>query len=533
MSDSAAVGAAIVSDTFRNLVAQFNQELCFYRELIQNALDAGSGAIDVQVAYDDDRSVAVAHVIDSGSGMDRAIIDSQLTRLFSSSKEGDFTQIGKFGIGFVSVFAIQPEAVVVDTARSGECWRVIFTADGRFERIELDGPMEGTHVQVYKPMPRAAFADFAARSRATVEYWCRHAEAEIRFNGERVDVPFDLDAPIKAHATLQGTEIVAALVLEEEPFFGFYNGGITLLEGRRAWVPQVAFKIKSRYLEHTLTRDNVKQDENFDKAMRLLDRVVDEELMTALRARLLGVSPDDPDRREVLQIARAHLARVPRDLAFLPTVGGGALSTGDLKPLAERTAGAMHRLGVEVPPGAVLVAEAADPLTAAVDALGARTLRMTERDPLGDLLIAAGWKPLPIHAVLGLPLSASPSEPLRTLTERAATLLRGCGVGLPEVRFASFDYPHSAIAELPFVLQQAPGQPCPVFSPALLGEDQAPSFFTSLRKPQVVLNLDHRLVHALANTASPRLAAYLLAKLLCLSDGLHPETERRLLEAVL
>jgi hypothetical protein len=58
--------------------------------------------------------------------MNREIIEKQLTRLFSSAKDGDRTKIGKFGIGFVSVFAIDPHIVCVDTSRDGEHWRVLF-----------------------------------------------------------------------------------------------------------------------------------------------------------------------------------------------------------------------------------------------------------------------------------------------------------------------------------------------------------------------------------------------------------------------
>ncbi|NDD31457.1 MAG: ATP-binding protein, partial [Proteobacteria bacterium] len=127
--------------------------------------------------------VAVARVIDYGEGMDRRIIDTQLTRLFSSSKEDDLTKIGKFGIGFVSVFSVKPVAVVVDTGKSGEHWRVLFKPDGTFERISLDEPVEGTRVEVYLPTRLGGFNDFLRRSEETVRYWCRHAEAEVFFEG--------------------------------------------------------------------------------------------------------------------------------------------------------------------------------------------------------------------------------------------------------------------------------------------------------------------------------------------------------------
>jgi hypothetical protein len=85
----------------------------------------------------------VIEVADAGEGMTREIIDNRLTRLFSSAKEGDYTKIGRFGIGFVSVFALDPEIVCVDTGRAGEHWRVVFRRDRSFERIRLTEPGGG------------------------------------------------------------------------------------------------------------------------------------------------------------------------------------------------------------------------------------------------------------------------------------------------------------------------------------------------------------------------------------------------------
>ena len=94
-----------VDDALDRLVNQFSDSMAFFRELIQNALDAGSEEVEIDFAYEDGK--LVIHVDDWGAGMNREIIDTRLTRLFSSSKDGDRTKIGKFGIGFVSVFAIE------------------------------------------------------------------------------------------------------------------------------------------------------------------------------------------------------------------------------------------------------------------------------------------------------------------------------------------------------------------------------------------------------------------------------------------
>jgi len=100
-----------------NLVTQFSSKTDCFRELVQNSIDAGSTRVDVWMEYepgDGHLGTIEIHVDDFGEGMDEAIIDGQLTQLFSSSKENDLTKIGKFGIGFVSVFALEPAGVLVE-----------------------------------------------------------------------------------------------------------------------------------------------------------------------------------------------------------------------------------------------------------------------------------------------------------------------------------------------------------------------------------------------------------------------------------
>ncbi|MEM7354409.1 MAG: ATP-binding protein, partial [Acidobacteriota bacterium] len=104
-----APAAVETADALERLIHQFSDPLSFFRELIQNAIDAGTPEIDVAFSYQ--QGVMTISVDDYGEGMDRRIIDTKLTRLFSSGKEDDFTKIGRFGIGFVSVFAIHPDAV--------------------------------------------------------------------------------------------------------------------------------------------------------------------------------------------------------------------------------------------------------------------------------------------------------------------------------------------------------------------------------------------------------------------------------------
>jgi len=103
-----------------DVIAQFADPYAFYRELIQNAIDAGSPEVSVELEYNHSDQRMHAIVRDKGEGMTREIIENQLLVLFRSTKEKDRTKIGKFGIGFSSVLAPDPEVVVISTSRDGK-----------------------------------------------------------------------------------------------------------------------------------------------------------------------------------------------------------------------------------------------------------------------------------------------------------------------------------------------------------------------------------------------------------------------------
>jgi len=229
--------AETVQETLDNLVEQFSDVFCFYRELIQNSLDAGTNRVDIYLEFKPldgrDEGIMIIHVDDYGEGMNREIIDTQLTRLFSSGKEGDFTKIGKFGIGFVSVFAIRPDAVNIDTSRDGENWRILFDSTKRFERIKMEYPVDGTRIQVIKKTSAEEFQKFSRKSKETISLWCKHAEADIYFHDERLNEPFEIDSCCKIRYQAQGTEVVMGYTRESPPFFASTTGGSPSLRGKR------------------------------------------------------------------------------------------------------------------------------------------------------------------------------------------------------------------------------------------------------------------------------------------------------------
>ena len=510
-------------ETLKSLIHQFTDPYAFLRELIQNSLDAGSSRVDVRTEFLEDEGVgqgtAVFSVEDTGEGMDQEILDSQLTRLFSSSKEGDLTKIGKFGIGFVSVFALDPTLVVVDTGREGQAWRVVFHPDHHFERIRLDMPVDGTTVRVYKPATAEEFQKMRRRGLETVTYWCKHCDADILYEGTRINQPFGLAAPRSKTISVPGTEIVLAPTSETAPFFGFYNRGLTLSEGHQEIVPGIQFKLKSRYLEHTLTRDQVLHDENYEKAMALLRAAVDGPLRDELFSEA-GVSAPD-ELMGALVPRLPGLARTWETKPIFPTLHGPPLSISELRSAArgleeilwdDTPSPASEELALRA--GPVLFWKGPDEAPgwgALIASLAGRTRRVR---------ISTTWI---------LPrLQADLSKTQQALLEKVRHRLNQVGALCRHVVAASFQDRPARPQEPVFLIQDQPG--------TLFRRPARPARLELIRTPGVlVLNLDHLTVRRHFDLAERdlALAAWMLARLLILEDDWGPDGEARLVETAL
>lgn len=345
----------VASQAVENLVTQFSSSYDFYRELVQNSIDAGSAAIDIWLDFIPDEAggaggVIEVHVDDSGDGMTEEIIDDQLTTLFSSSKENDLTKIGKFGIGFVSVFAPGPKGVLVQTGRDGEYWEVFFDHDRSFTKAPLATPVEGTQITLFIEGDRARYTEFVARSVETIDHWCRHSESEITFEDRasqdgvsiRINKPFSVEGECMTQFERDGTEIV--LAYSRTPVWGFYNKGLALavVRGENDLVPaalrHVTFRIKSRYLEHTLSRETVMRDENYDKAMALVGEAVRgtlrHNLVHEIVALVQAVARESPSAGNQRQRWTAReRARYFQLMDFLASEGADALEEFSEAPL--------------------------------------------------------------------------------------------------------------------------------------------------------------------------------------------------------
>ncbi len=278
-----------------DLVRQFADRFAFLRELVQNSIDAGATSIEVELREERAGEVRVS-VIDDGEGMDADIVENALLVLFRSTKEGASGKIGKFGVGFVSVFAVAPRLVVVETKRDGNVGLVLeLHPDHRYELFEdPTRTTRGTAVRLHVPASGRDAAAFAKESHDALARWCRHAALPIHFRSwlggdaapavdARIDGPFELDALVTAHgASADGTcRAIVGLPADGKPSGAFFNHGLTLFETDTPMAGTVSFKVQGGGLGHTLSRDNVRRDEAFRRAMALVDEIASGPLVAA------------------------------------------------------------------------------------------------------------------------------------------------------------------------------------------------------------------------------------------------------------
>lgn len=388
--------AGIVGD----VIAQFADPLAFYRELVQNSIDAGSPSVELALVYDDAEGLLRAAVRDRGEGMTQDVVENNLLVLFRSTKERDDTKIGKFGIGFKSVLAPGPRLVVITTARDGKRLVVHLRPDLSYAVFD-GGPATaaGTTVELELTMAPAEVAGFVARTREALARWCRHASVPLQLTArgpggaaladERIDRPLALDGVlVEARASFdddQLTVIVGVPLPGAPPYAGFFNHGLTLYETTEALAGPLAFKVQDRRLGHTLSRDNVRRDAAFDRAIACVKTVAAQHLPRVAAAAVRDAATD-PDRARW------------RALVDAITAAGVALSARDwtvplLEPRGTDRAIGGHQLG-----SPVWGATARTALTAALAAGG---------EPVVDLGEGAGavvWSLRRIEELTGRPV---------------------------------------------------------------------------------------------------------------------------------
>lgn len=185
---------------------QFEDSFFAFRELYANALDATGHAPDARIEL----SVTPARVVvaDWGPGLSRDGIDALVTIGRSTRRGGD--AIGRFGIGFVSIFdpALGVASVEVDARRADEPRgvRVVFEADARgavrFEARDAPPPRRAGTVVTVTFDPERAPPERARRVREVLQTHAAYSGVQTWLDGRRLGRDLDdyLDAELESRA---------------------------------------------------------------------------------------------------------------------------------------------------------------------------------------------------------------------------------------------------------------------------------------------------------------------------------------------
>lgn len=437
------------------MVRQFADPYALWRELVQNSIDAGATELRVTLHRSADGVVRSA-LADDGCGMTPEVVEGNLLTLFSSTKEGDESKVGKYGVGFVSVFSLDPGRVVVETWRDGHCYRLELGRDHSYELLEVEPRQgSGTVVALENTFDVEAFQRHVEASRAALTRWCRHARVPITLfasdetgfgdsKPERIDVPFGLPALVTlTHEALGERFVVGAGSVPEAPpsleahehFSGFYKRGLTLYESDTelfSGIEGVRFKVESEKLSHTLSRDNVRRDDELVRVLEMVKQLSRGPLRERLVERL-AVAARERDRASYLALLTASslpgfgLGAAEVTIALTDAVGGATAMT-----VRELEAATPWRKPV-------LTATAPDALTAALAAQG----RPVVWTPSGEVerRLASFFDPRallnprscrPAHQELVL-LEALPDVPL---CQHLAAILAATSLGIRRARLA-------------------------------------------------------------------------------------------------
>lgn len=343
--------------TFEEVIDLFSEPHVFLRELIQNAVDAqveagSTEAIDVSTEfapYDSEAELPIGlglgiltiQVADHGTGMTKRDIDSKLVQLCNTTKEDRPELVGSYGVGFLSVFAFEPNAVLVDTGREGESMRLIFKENRKFDRVPGEYENAGTTVKVVKEVKAREVDSLKHALRSTLSRWCRMVTVEIRFEGETINEVFSY-AEDTAWTVKRGDAFRRLTVRPRKDgdlCCEFYCNGFLVEQGseEELSLPGVSYRVDASAIRYLPSRDKVERDDNLAVVKREVRQAVETGYVSHLISLLVN-SPND-DAFGVISYYLPSVSRKDAEEPIIPCSDGSRLS---LLQVARQVRG--HRL---------------------------------------------------------------------------------------------------------------------------------------------------------------------------------------------
>ena len=235
---------------------------------------------------------------DFGKGMTHDDREKFLKTIFATSKEGDRDQTGRFGVGFISVFALNPDNVIVQSSKDGQAWEYHFLKetensipgklyvfdDGDSASKDEIPRQNGTKVSIIlNNLPSSRVLDIKSAAKKAISAHCRHVEKPIYVDGIPINEEFTISSPLKVHFGKRGVEGIIGIVPKFKNRYTLENNRIVLEEKGASLhqhiLPTYAapgtdlgteILVSSKYLNYDIARENVERDVNFQSIIRVI-----------------------------------------------------------------------------------------------------------------------------------------------------------------------------------------------------------------------------------------------------------------------
>lgn len=187
----------ILSDELINRIAAgevVQRPASVLKELIENAIDAGAGRIEVEISGGGKRSIIVK---DDGEGMVRDDLILSVERHTTSKIKSIGDMANLYSLGFrgeaLASIAAVSKIEIVSKPSNGNTGNRILVEGGRIKFVEETGAAKGTLVKI-----KGLFFNVPARRKflktdATEEYWCERTITEYILSHEDISFRFVKD----------------------------------------------------------------------------------------------------------------------------------------------------------------------------------------------------------------------------------------------------------------------------------------------------------------------------------------------------
>jgi len=277
VGESARYIKEVLKDRVR--IRQYSPVRVFYDHL-ETEMGKNRNSVLVNSALESIKDKSLVELVisceDYGTGMNHEERKRFLTNLFASSKKYDLETVGRFGIGFASAFALDPENVVVESTKKNESWRLVFDSkDNNFNskcyQMKNDKYREkGTEVRIYmEPRNREPAKRFVEEAKEVISHFCEMIETPIFVDKIQVNKEFDVDCAVKMR--FEGKGVEGVIGVSNEPFYKLFNHRILLGEGREfisGWNFQIL--ASSKYLSYDITREHIEEDAHYHRIKRMI-----------------------------------------------------------------------------------------------------------------------------------------------------------------------------------------------------------------------------------------------------------------------